>query len=127
MLAIVAGEPTSVCFVWVALFAGEVFVPLSLQILLMYLLPCSSPPKATMLWLYDTLTSHVKIAAGSVYLSGDLHEAYAFSMVETTCVYLPTYIWHLAPRWEGTRIYPVGVDGGKLVVGLSSLALLLGR
>lgn len=126
-MAIVAGEPTSICIVWVALFAGDAFVPLSLQILLMYLLPCSSPPKATMLWLYDTLMSHVKIAAGSACLSGALHEAYAFSLVETTCVYLPTHIWHLAPCWEGTRIYPVGVDGGKLVVDLSSLALLLGR
>lgn len=83
-MAIVTGEPTSICIVWVALFAGDAFVPLSLQILLMYLLPCSSPPKATMPWLYDTLMSHVKIAAGSACLSGALHEAYAFSLVETT-------------------------------------------
>ena len=126
-MAIVAGEPTSICIVWVAPFAADAFVPLSLQILLMCLLPCSSPLKAMVLWLYNTCMSHVKIITGSVYPSCDLHETYTFPMVETTCVYLPTYTWHLAPSWEGTRIYPVGVDGGRLVVGLSSLALLLGQ
>lgn len=80
-----------------------------------YKAPLLPSPYPMVHGLYDTCISHVKIVSNSAYPPHGLHEAYTFSVVETTCVCLSTCTWYLTPSLEGTRIYLVGSHGGRLV------------